>query len=125
MLLAQEEHSLGIGLWFNMDDRIVSENYIIDGDIYIPILIDEASIKDGDESFTFKVLADHKSIGWVLPIDDEFNLENIKPFTTDYYMDIIVNSEFFTEIAVYLYTKDNIHFSLKPYKYKDKFIIFQ
>jgi len=108
-----------------MDDRIVSENYIIDGDIYIPILIDEASIKDGDESFTFKVLADHKSIGWVLPIDDEFNLENIKPFTTDYYMDIIVNSEFFTEIAVYLYTKDNIHFSLKPYKYKDKFIIFQ
>ena len=126
MLLTHEERSQDIGLWFNMEDKKVSENYIIDGQVLVPIFIDEASIKEGDNSLTFKVLATHKYIGWVSSMDDDnFSIKNLKPFNPDYYIDIIFNSESFTEIAMYLETKDNIHYSLKPYKYKDKYIIFQ
>ena len=54
-----------------MEDKKVSENYIIDGQVLVPIFIDEASIREGDNSLTFKVLATHKYIGWVSSMDDD------------------------------------------------------
>lgn len=109
-----------------MENKKVSENYTINSQVFVPILIDEASIREEEDSLTFKVLATHKYIGWVSPMDnDDFSIKNLKPFNPNYYIDIIFNSESFTEIAMYLETKDNIHYSLKPYKYKDKYVIFQ
>jgi len=109
-----------------MENKKVSESYLIDGELYVPLLVDESSLREENNSITFKILSNNKLLGWISPLDDDnFSTENLKPFTLDYYMDIIFNSESFTEIAMYLYTKDNIHYSLKPYKYKGKHIIFQ
>jgi hypothetical protein len=108
-----------------MENRTISENYTINSQIFVPILIDEASLKESKNSITFKLLAKYHNIGWIAPFNEELNIKNLKPFKLKHYMDIIFKYDSFTEIAMYLYTKDNIYYSLKPYLYEDKIIIFQ
>lgn len=108
-----------------MESIKIKENYFPNATCYVPFLVDEASFVDTKDGVSFKILATHDTIGWVNPIDEEFDTTTLTPFTIAHYEDILRNSDSFTEIAMRIHTKDNIHFSLKPYLHKGKIIIFQ
>ena len=108
-----------------MENMKIKEKYFPNAICYVPFLVDEASFVDSEDGVSFKVLASHDTIGWVNPIDEDFDATMLTPFTIAHYEDILKNSNSFTEIAMRIYTKDNIHFSLKPYLHKGKMVIFQ
>ena len=83
------------------------------------------SFVETEDGVNFKILATHETIGWVNPIDEDFDATLLTPFTIKHYQDIIHNSQSITEIAMRIFTKDNIHFSLKPYLHEGKMVIFQ
>lgn len=108
-----------------MEKMRIEENYFTDAVPYVPFLIDEASFVETEDGVNFKILATHETIGWVNPIDEDFDATLLTPFTIKHYQDIIHNSQSITEIAMRIFTKDNIHFSLKPYLHEGKMVIFQ
>lgn len=108
-----------------MEKMRIEENYFPNAVPYVPFLVDEASFMDTEDGMSFKILATHETLGWVNPLNDDFDVNLLTPFTIEHYEDIAKNSDSFTEIAMRIFTKDNIHFSLKPYLYKGKMVIFQ
>jgi len=108
-----------------MEEMRIEENYFSNATPYVPFLVDEASFIDTEDGLNCKILATHETIGWVNPLDEDFNATLLVPFTIEHYRDIIENSQSITEIAMRIFTKDNIHFSLKPYLHEGKMVIFQ
>ena len=114
IFLTQEENYPDTSLWCNMEKVRIEENYFTDAIPYVPFLIDESSFVETEDGVNFKILATHETIGWVNPIDEDFDATLLIPFTIEHYQDIIQNSQSITEIAMRIFTKYNIHFSLKP-----------
>lgn len=108
-----------------MEEMRIEENYFPNATQYVPFLVDEASYNYDEDSIKFKILANHESIGWVLPVESDFDVTKVTKFTIEHYRDIAENTESITEIAMRIHTKDNIHYSLKPYLHEGKMVIFQ
>lgn len=112
-------------LWFDRDSKRIENHYFINAAEYNVLFVEDALFEQEDNTIKFKVLAVPSAIGWVLPMDEEVNFDNIKPITIQHYRNIIIHNECFTDIAMVIKTKDDIHYYLEPYYYKNKMIIFQ